>query len=285
MSLLVGMAWMLGLGISTAGAQTTFYSLDFQGGTTDYTGNFRALYTTAQTNALNYPVTASGGAGNLSLRIATSYSGNGSVVFDTTPADSSVKNTFSTSAGLDVHFQVSLGGTGASSANSPSIGVLFINPTTETSSQMALVNFDSDTSDRIRFFGGNPNGSNSGADAQGGTTTTGDGGASYTTNSITNVDVKYAISGTSALLTMTVGSLTSTYTFASGTSLSNVEIGLRLYDAVNGTAYATIDNFTISSIAAIPEPSTTALMILGVLLLAGLAYRRKQGFTAAAEVH
>ncbi|SDU30494.1 PEP-CTERM protein-sorting domain-containing protein [Verrucomicrobium sp. GAS474] len=251
-------------------------SLDFQGGITDFTNNFRNLSGTAIANS----VTAQGASGSLALTLSNSYSANGAVVYDTTPADSTVQNTFSTSGGLDVHFQVTLSGTVPSSP--PGIGVLFINPTGETSSLLALSNYVSDTSDRIRFFTGNPSGSNSGADFVK-TDVSGNGGVSYTANTTTDVDVKYTVSGTSAILTMTIGTFTSTYNFGTGTALSNVEIGLRLFDQSSGNSVM-IDNLTVSSIAAVPEPSTYALMILGAFL-AGLAYRRKQGFTATAEVH
>lgn len=231
----------------------TLVSLDFDT-PGQFSNNFRFTYdsplaTTVQTS--NYVSTT-----------ATAFASQAEVfVYDTTPSDSSTKNTFGSSQGITISAGIRAG-TAASS-----FGFVIINPANEagTVQQLALFNWDiSGVNDQLRIFTGSQivGGSTAGSVAA---ATTGDSGASVGASSFTPISLTYrpdTVDPTRAVFNLTVGTLsTGNITLAAGTYMPNFEVGIRSFDGGTGPGSTDFDNFTISQV---PEPSICVLFGVGL---------------------
>ena len=75
-------------------------------------------------------------------------------------------------------------------------------------------------------------------------------------------------SGTIPLMTLTVGTLSASSTFAGADLILNPQIGLRLFDSSNAVTPMTVDDFRIT---VVPEPAALPLLAL----LAGIRLLRR----------
>ena len=225
-----------------------------------YDANFREVFTGGEMGQ-----TSNGVANDFVTKLFPSGTANATVaILDSTPADGTVKTTFT--GGFTVTFDFRAGDA------SSSIGIYAVDPTNETSGFLALFNIDDSGatppgSDRIRIFSGsNPTTSAAGTAAATFTGTAGiDAGSAFTP-----VTVTYSVVGTTPTMSMNVGTLFGSQTFAPGTAIASPEIALRVFDATSGNANSTdVDNFN-----AVPEPGSAGLLGMGAIAL--LARRKSR---------
>lgn len=233
------------------------------------TGNFRMLSnagTSGNTGLYQLAQSANGTANDyLTAYYASTGGGAASFVYDTTPAESAVKTTFNVPVGSTL--TVTMGAVFHKPGSS--LGVYFINPANEGAGYLALFNADaSGSNDNFRFANGAaPNTAGAGALSANNYQATSVavlGAADYSTFS--NVTATYSVlTSNSYRMTLRAGStLVSSATYT-GTPLTNVGVGLRVYSE---QAYLAVDNFS----AAVPEPA--AVSVLGIAGLAALRRKR-----------
>lgn len=236
-------------------AQTTVHaSLDFE--TAQYPNNFR-LYINTGSTVLSQ---TSNGAGN---DFFTSVGGSSAaIVYDANGATAgasafAVSQVAPLTVSADVRF-----------VGNSSIGVYIINASNPAQGYLALLNFTSGN-DTIRF-------ANDPVPNTAGAGTLGAGDFANNTNFVTantfvNASLTYSINASNEpVLTMTVGSTSSTISYTGLTAFTNVEVGFRLS---SGSATISMDNLNIST-TAIPEPSTYAALV-GVAVLGLCLVRRR----------
>jgi hypothetical protein len=196
-------------------------------------------------------------------------------VYDTTPADGTVKNVFSVAPGSPVSLTADLTFTGSSSPSS-SFGVYFVDPTNEGNGYLALLNYDSTgagTSELVRLATGvNPQ-TNGAAGLVAGSPSLGN---VITSGVPATATFTYAIDASNhPVLSVTVGSVTSSATFDTITSpLTSVELAIR--NSAQGTTGSGFENDFDNVVlpdAAVPEPTSLAAIGLGV---GGLVSRRRR---------
>jgi hypothetical protein len=197
-------------------------------------------------------------------------------IYDTSPGDVDVtQNLF---AG-DFRVEFDISGVQAGS----SFGVVLINPDEinfRADNLLALFNLDnSGTTDLIRFFrDGNSPYNNGSAGTLVGTAVSGNSGLDVSSDAAPvwgHFRMDYTVVAGVPQMTLTVGSLSATSTFAASDALpSAVEVAFRVFDATATQGTAKLDNFQITLV---PEPGSAALLGLG---LGGWLLLRRQRRTA-----
>ena len=246
--------------------------VDFASGT-DFANNFRLAptqsgHTIAQTGEF-LTVTS-----NNAATTAVAY------VYDTTPANNTVQNTFSLTEGQSISVSLDFANLSANSAGG-SIGFYFLNPTAESSAVnfMALININSGGPNELfRFASGSgltstlANGSLSN-----GSPNSVESGLTVSDTTFRTITATYTYNSASSIsMSLVAGSVTSTRTYTSVTALSNVAIAFRVAPITGIPARTVqIDNFTIVAPSAIPEPSTYAALA-GLAMLGFAASRRSR---------
>jgi hypothetical protein len=240
--------------------------IDFSG-STDFADNFRQTMTGTTTGTSTQNV-----GGYVSTNATTGLTDNDIRLFDATAADgATTKSIFSGPATISFSIRTSVAAS--------SFGIFIVNPASESSGVhfLSLFNWDATgANDRIRIFSGNTittttvgataydSGStstvNSGADA----------GGAFSTLTLTYSQG----ANNSAVLNLSIGTMSSgNVTLASGSYLSNYEIGFRPYDSSTaGNTSTDFDNFHVSA-DPVPEPSSLSLCGLAT---AGFLLRRRR---------
>lgn len=222
-----------------------------------FSNNFRFTFnssTTATTQTSN-------GAGNDYVRTTVSLNTDNEIfVYDTTPADGTVKNTFSGAVSIGASIR---GGTAGAS-----FGIFIINPTNEGGSvhQLMLFNWDvSGVNDRMRLFNNTAINGSTVPSPSFDSGTTVNSGANAGDTSFAQMTLTYradTVDASRAVFNLTVGTMSSgDVLLGAGSYLSNFEIGLRSYDPTTAAGATDFDNFTVTQI---PEPSTYVLLGLGL---------------------
>jgi len=255
----------LGL-ISLAGAMVSGLQavvVDFSN-STDLADNFRSYANSSSVSV------SQGNNTFVTVNGATFATSPNILIYDTTPLDTTSYNTFALNLGQTLTVSIDIASiTGAAS----SVGFYFLNSAqplsgTAFSHNLALMNFDNSGTDELARFA--VYASMTGQTLNNGTPSTGNGialnnptfqtvTATYTRDSFSNIT-----------MTLSTGAFTSTFTNNQSASFSNVGIALRLFPATGTPANSFLfDNFTV-----VPEPSTWALLGLG--LGATLFFRRRK---------
>ncbi len=230
----------------------------------DLAGNFRQTYNPTETDTVQ--VMPAGYVSTSATSLSSGSTLSESFIYDTTPANGTVKNTFTGPVTISMDIRA---------AQSSSFGIYIVDPS-ETNGgathRLALFNFDnSGTSDQIRIFS-----TSSISNAQVGTavynnntTNIASLGSQFVSASLTYRES--SLGSGHAIMNFTVNGVSSgDVDLGAGTYLSSFEVGVRLYDSSTGAGAADMDNFAI-----VPEPSTMALASLGLVFLGVLRRRRK----------
>jgi hypothetical protein len=214
------------------------------GSSTDLTDNFRDL-TTPQA------LSVSGGV----LNVTSNSSSARAIVYDTTPADATIKTSFSAATDpVSASFDV-----GSITAANTSIGVYFIDAAQAENlyaSGIILLNVNnSGEADLVRVASYvQPSTASAGSLA---TVATGSDLGIGLNGPMTTVTASYTrINAQNSSLALTIGSTTVTGNFTGYWTPTNVEVGLRLFPATTGASLQ-LDNFAVGPI---PEPASAAML-------------------------
>jgi hypothetical protein len=264
-----GMKWMANLaalavaGSAMAALPAKGVVLDFETAG-QYADNFRILEN--ENNAVSIAQDA-GGFVRATGANSPANGGRLTTVYDTTPADSTLRSTFG--PGLSLEFDARI------ASSDRSVGVYLINASAagENAAYLALFNVGSSTNDKIRFSSGtNPTAADTNNYAGLDSGTIGDAGYNPG-SSFVHFTLKYtADANNHPVLDLTVGNLHASATYPALTAYSQVELGLRLSPQNSNTGNNTVDfdNVAIS----VPEPTSLALLAAGA---GGLLLRRRRG--------
>lgn len=251
------------VGVATTQVSQGALITDFNQGT-ELASMFRQTY-----NEVNTTTTAVDG-----LVRATSGDGLGGgtggsaevYIYDTTPADGTVKSTFS--GPLSVSFDIRAAQAGSS------LGIFLIDPNSESSSTqfLGLFNMDDGSVDRVRLFAGASVTSVGVGTAVTDSNITGNAGVNAGTGNFATMTLTYTQgANNAAVLQLTVGGLTTgAIPLANNSWRPEVEIGFRIYDSSIAVGGMEIDNFTVTPI---PEPSASLLGMAGIL---GISSKRRR---------
>ena len=187
-------------------------------------------------------------------------------VYDATPADAGQKNVFAVSQGSPVTVSADL----TFNSGTSSFGVYFVDPTDESKGYLALLNFNQSGTNELIRFSTDASPSTNGA----GTLTNGSPAATDIVTGFvpTTATFSYALDASNhPVLSVTVGSFTSSATFPSVASpLTSVELALR--DSAQNSGENDFDNVVLPDSTVVPEPTSLAMLGLGV---GGLLLRRR----------
>jgi hypothetical protein len=260
-------AWVLALAGSLQ-AQV-LVNLDFETAGA-FSNNFRFTFNSANSTTAQ---SSNGASNDYVTTTSGAVTDNEIFVYDTTPADGTVKSTFSGAVSIEADIRAASTGS--------SFGFFIINPASEGSSvhYLALFNWDvTGSNDRMRLFTGNPiNSTTVGTSAY-------DSGATSTVNSGLDVGGSFGhmtltyradtTTPTRAVFNLTVGTMTTgDILLGAGTYLSSgFEVGIRSFDSNSGAGSTDFDNFSITQV---PEPSTAGLLLLSAAV-AGLACKMRR---------
>lgn len=248
---------------ASPGTAQVLVSLDFETAG-DVANNFRAL----SVNNASFTQTSNGVANDSMSVTSTGVSGLRSFIYDTTPANATVQNTFSGSVLIEGDIDTT--------GSTTSFGIYLLNPAGEATGNqlLSLFNWDSSgTNDLLRLFKTSSvtSGSASGQHYTSGNVNAG----TNVADGFTHYALSYradTVDSTQAVLNLTVGSFSTGDIFmGTGTYFSTYEIGFRF--SPNGSGQTVfLDNFSVTQI---PEPSTVTLAVLGLL---GLVLLRRKPF-------
>jgi hypothetical protein len=199
-----------------------------------------------------------------------SVNGSGaSIVYDANGSAENISNfTVSKTVSLNVTMDLSF------STSGNSFGIYIINAANEAQGYLALFNVNnSGSNDTIRFSSAvvNPTTPSTVGSIPAGSYANNQDLGIGPTGTFSSYSFSYSINANNeAVLSMTAGAQTSTYTIAGTSAFTNVEVGFRLGSS-SGTVG--VDNFNIST-TAIPEPSTYAALA-GIAVLGMCLARRR----------